>query len=62
MTSSLQPARRRPADRKFDSAKPDSGLMVSNAMYAKRYGDQMYFEIAERFAAYAQEAERIPSP
>jgi aryl-alcohol dehydrogenase-like predicted oxidoreductase len=46
---------------KYSTAqKPDSGRLVSNAMYAKRYGDQMYFEIAERFAAYAQESGTHP--
>jgi aryl-alcohol dehydrogenase-like predicted oxidoreductase len=30
-------------------------------MYAKRYGDQMYFEIAERFAAYAQKSGTHPA-
>jgi aryl-alcohol dehydrogenase-like predicted oxidoreductase len=28
---------------------------VENLMYAKRYGDPVYYEIAERFAAHARE-------
>lgn len=36
-------------------AKPEQGRLVDNQNYVKRYGDQMYYEIAERFAAYARE-------
>ena len=35
--------------------KPDQGRLVENEMYVKRYGDPAYFEIAERFAAHAEE-------
>ncbi len=35
--------------------KPQSGRLVENSMYAKRYGDPAYYEITERFAAHAQE-------
>lgn len=34
--------------------RPESGRLVENEMYIRRYGDQVYYEIAERFAAYAQ--------
>ncbi|HXF63933.1 MAG TPA: aldo/keto reductase [Caldilineaceae bacterium] len=34
--------------------RPPEGRLVRNIMYQKRYGDQMYFDIAERFASYAQ--------
>ena len=37
------------------STRPDSGRLVQNKMYAKRYGDELYYEVAERFTAYAQE-------
>jgi len=35
--------------------KPESGRLVENEMYVKRYGDPAYYEIAERFAAHARE-------
>jgi aryl-alcohol dehydrogenase-like predicted oxidoreductase len=41
--------------------KPAQGRLVQNKMYEKRYGDPLYFEIAERFTAYAQEKERHPA-
>jgi aryl-alcohol dehydrogenase-like predicted oxidoreductase len=41
--------------------KPAQGRLVQNKMYEKRYGDPLYFEIAERFTAYAQEKERHPT-
>ncbi len=34
--------------------KPQSGRLVENSMYMKRYGEAAYYEIAERFAAHAQ--------
>lgn len=37
------------------ATRPGQGRLVDNKMYAKRYSDQMYFEIAERFADYAKE-------
>jgi aryl-alcohol dehydrogenase-like predicted oxidoreductase len=36
-------------------SRPDHGRLVDNEMYAKRYGDPIYYEIAERFAAHARE-------
>jgi aryl-alcohol dehydrogenase-like predicted oxidoreductase len=40
---------------KFDTArKPESGRLVDNSMYVKRYGEPAYYEIAERFTAHAQ--------
>ncbi|MCA9907639.1 MAG: aldo/keto reductase, partial [Anaerolineae bacterium] len=35
--------------------KPEQGRIVDNKMYAARYGDAFNFEVAEKFAAYAQE-------
>ena len=35
--------------------KPDAGRIVENAMYAKRYSEEAYYEIATRFTAYAQD-------
>lgn len=35
--------------------KPESGRLVENQMYVKRYGDPAYYEIAERFTAHANE-------
>ncbi len=37
------------------STKPDSGRLVQQASYIKRYADGVYFEIAESFSAYALE-------
>jgi aryl-alcohol dehydrogenase-like predicted oxidoreductase len=37
------------------SHKPDAGRLVSNPMYARRYGLSVYYEVAERFTAYARE-------
>ena len=34
--------------------KPEQGRLVDNTMYAKRYGDAKYYEVAERFTAYAE--------
>jgi aryl-alcohol dehydrogenase-like predicted oxidoreductase len=41
--------------------RPAQGRLVQNKMYEKRYGDPLYFEIAERFTAYAREKERHPA-
>jgi aryl-alcohol dehydrogenase-like predicted oxidoreductase len=35
--------------------RPEQGRLVDNAMYVRRYGDPAYYEIAERFSAYAEE-------
>lgn len=35
--------------------KPTQGRLIENKMYVKRYADRLYFEIAERFTAYARE-------
>lgn len=35
-------------------ARPAEARLVQNKMYEKRYGDPMYFRIAEQFAAHAQ--------
>jgi aryl-alcohol dehydrogenase-like predicted oxidoreductase len=43
------------------TAKPEQGRLVENQMYMKRYGDQMYYQIAERFSAYAKEKNMHPA-
>ena len=35
--------------------RPESGRLVENAQYQKRYGDDMHWETADRFKAYATE-------
>jgi len=35
--------------------KPKRGRLVENPMYGRRYGDPVYYEIAERFVSYARE-------
>lgn len=35
--------------------KPQEGRLVQSQMYAARYSDEMYLDIAEKFAAYARE-------
>ena len=35
--------------------RPERGRLVENEMYRARYGDPSYYEVAERFAAYAAE-------
>jgi aryl-alcohol dehydrogenase-like predicted oxidoreductase len=35
--------------------RPESGRLVENEMYIRRYGLEEYYEIAERFTAHAQE-------
>ena len=37
------------------SARPDSGRLVENPMYMRRYGEAVLYEIAERLAAHARE-------
>lgn len=37
------------------SRRPEQGRLVENAMYSRRYGDPVYYEIAERFLAHAEE-------
>lgn len=41
--------------------RPESGRLVENKMYMKRYGLDQYYEIAERFAAHAQERSIHPA-
>jgi aryl-alcohol dehydrogenase-like predicted oxidoreductase len=36
-------------------AKDEAGRLVQNKMYSVRYGDAFYYEIAEKFTAYARE-------
>ena len=35
--------------------RPDSGRLVENTMYGTRYGETAYYEIADRFTAFARE-------
>jgi aryl-alcohol dehydrogenase-like predicted oxidoreductase len=35
-------------------SRPEVGRLVENAMYGRRYGEASYYDIAERFAAYAE--------
>ncbi len=40
---------------KYDSKqKPEQGRLVDNAMYAKRYQDEIHYQTAEQFTAYAR--------
>lgn len=42
--------------------RPDSGRLVQNDMYIKRYGEEMYYDVAERFTEYANERGLNPVP
>ena len=42
------------------SQRPESGRLVENALYQKRYGDETHYAVAERFTQYA--ADRGYSP
>jgi aryl-alcohol dehydrogenase-like predicted oxidoreductase len=35
--------------------KPGEGRLVDNVMYQRRYGEGVYYQVAERFAAHARE-------
>jgi aryl-alcohol dehydrogenase-like predicted oxidoreductase len=39
---------------KYVSGTPEQGRLLTNTMYQKRYGDQMYSEIAANFSEYAK--------
>lgn len=41
--------------------RPQQGRLVEQAMYTKRYGDELYYEVAERFTEYAAEHELHPA-
>ena len=41
-------------------ARPDSGRLVDNAMYRTRYGDALYYDIAEAFTDLASEVGHHP--
>ena len=43
------------AGRYSTGAKPVSGRLIENAMYTNRYYEDIYFEVAERFVAHANE-------
>jgi aryl-alcohol dehydrogenase-like predicted oxidoreductase len=42
-------------------SRPEKGRLVENAMYGKRYGLESYYEIADRFVAYAKERNIHPA-
>jgi len=35
--------------------RPESGRLLENSMYQARYGDELYYEVAERFTSFARE-------
>lgn len=41
--------------------KPEKGRLVENDMYTKRYGEDVYFDIAEEFTEYARERGMEPA-
>lgn len=41
--------------------RPDSGRLVENQMYQTRYGDALYYDVAERFASFARERNLEPA-
>ncbi len=41
--------------------KPQQGRLVENKMYQRRYGEAVYYEVAERFTAYAKERGVAPA-
>ncbi|NOV03736.1 aldo/keto reductase [Paenibacillus planticolens] len=41
--------------------KPATGRLVDQSNYTKRYGDEAYYDIAERFAAYSREKDIHPA-
>jgi aryl-alcohol dehydrogenase-like predicted oxidoreductase len=43
------------------TAKAPAGRLVENGMYAVRYGEALYHEIAEKFAAYSRERGYAPA-
>lgn len=46
---------------KYGTAKrPDMGRLVENQMYQTRYGETLYYEVAERFTDFAQERSLSP--
>jgi aryl-alcohol dehydrogenase-like predicted oxidoreductase len=43
------------------ASRPDRGRLIESQMYATRYGDPVYYEIAERFATHARERGMHPA-
>lgn len=41
--------------------RPSQGRLIENDMYTNRYGEDFYFEIADRFTAYANERDIHPA-
>jgi aryl-alcohol dehydrogenase-like predicted oxidoreductase len=41
--------------------RPPQGRLVENKMYTTRYGDDMYFDVAERFTSFAREHNYHPA-
>ncbi|MFD0693268.1 aldo/keto reductase [Paenibacillus sp. GCM10027628] len=42
-------------------SKPNQGRLVEQPMYAKRYSEEAYFQVADRFASFAKEREVHPA-
>jgi aryl-alcohol dehydrogenase-like predicted oxidoreductase len=42
------------------SQRPDVGRLVENKMYNTRYGEALYYEVAEAFTRFAQERDFNP--
>jgi aryl-alcohol dehydrogenase-like predicted oxidoreductase len=43
-------------------SRPEEGRLVKNQQYTRRYGDPVYFEIAERLQQHAKERGVLPAP
>ncbi len=43
------------------SSKPDSGRLLDNKMYTRRYAASIYYDVAEKFSAYAKEQGKHPA-
>jgi aryl-alcohol dehydrogenase-like predicted oxidoreductase len=43
------------------TSRPDSGRLVENQMYQTRYGDSLYYDVAERFVSFARERNLEPA-
>ncbi|NHN31072.1 aldo/keto reductase [Paenibacillus agricola] len=46
---------------KYNGGKPDTGRLVDVKMYSERYGDELYYDVAARFAAHAAKREVHPA-
>lgn len=41
--------------------RPEQGRLIENSRYVKRYGEQIYYEVAERLTAHIQERGVYPA-